>query len=65
MAERDKTAFTLISYAIATEIDAITMYSYMIRTLNPEYRRVLEHILKEEREHAKELAGLLNGNREV
>ena len=57
----DKTKFALISYAIATEIDAITMYNYMIKTLGPECRPVLEHILKEEKDHAKELAALLNG----
>ena len=65
MAHKDNTAFALISYAIATEIDAITLYRYMSKRLNPEYRRVLEHILEEEREHAKELAGLLNGKREA
>lgn len=57
----DKTAFTLISYAVATEIDAITMYEYLIKTLGPECREVLEHIRDEEREHAKELIGLLHG----
>lgn len=65
MGNRDNTAFALISYAIATEIDAIAMYSYMIKTLNPEYRATLKHILDEEREHAKELSALLKGKREA
>lgn len=61
----DKTAFALISYAIATEIDAITMYDYLLRKLDPKFRKVLKHILEEEREHAKELVGLLRGKYEA
>lgn len=61
----DKTAFALISYAIATEIDAITMYNYLIKKLGPECRKVLEHIRDEEKEHARELIGLLNGEYDV
>lgn len=61
----DKTAFALISYAIATEIEAITMYGYLIRTLDPKCRPVLKHILDEEKEHAKELVGLLHGKYEA
>lgn len=50
---------TLISYAIGTEVDAINMYSFMIRNLPDECRQTLEHIRDEEREHALELIGLL------
>ena len=49
----------MITYAIGTEIDAINMYSFMIRNLPDECRETLEHIRDEEREHALELIGLL------
>lgn len=61
----DKTTSALICYAIATEVDAITMYMYLIKTLPPENRKVLAHILKEEQEHAEELLGLLKGRYEA
>jgi rubrerythrin len=50
----------LIGYAIGTENDAVAMYRYMIRHLPREYAPVLKHILKEEKEHARELIELLN-----
>ena len=64
MEKTDKTKLALISYAIATEDDAITMYRYMIKTLGPECRKVLVHILNEEKEHAQMLAKLINMKRD-
>lgn len=61
----DKTKFALISYAVGTEVEAVNMYSYLIKTLGPECRKVLEHIRDEEKEHAKELIGLLKGKYET
>ena len=49
----------MISYAIGTEIDAINMYSYMIKRLPEECAETLRHIMDEEKEHAIELIGLL------
>lgn len=49
----------MISYAIGTEIDAINMYSYMIKSLPESCSETLRHILEEEKEHAIELIGLL------
>lgn len=54
-----KEADALIGYALGTENDAILMYRYMIKHLPPEYSPVLKHILKEEKEHARELIKLL------
>lgn len=62
---KDKTKFALISYAVGTEVEAVNMYSYLIKTLGPECRKVLEHIRDEEKEHAKELIGLLKGKYET
>lgn len=54
----------LIGYAIGTENDAVSMYRYMIKHLPSSYAQVLKHILKEEKEHARMLAKLLNtGNK--
>lgn len=50
----------MISYAIGTEIDAINMYSYMIKNLPDECSNTLRHIMDEEKEHALELIQLLN-----
>lgn len=55
----------MISYAIGTEIDAINMYSFMIDRLPPECKPKLEHIMKEEKEHAIELIQLLKGDYSV
>lgn len=55
----EKDATVMISYAIGTEIDAINMYSYMIKHLPEEYAPRLRHILNEEKEHALELIELL------
>lgn len=49
----------MISYAIGTEIDAINMYSYMIKNLPDECAETLHHIMDEEKEHAIELIELL------
>ena len=49
----------MISYAIGTEIDAINMYSYMIKNLPEECAETLHHIMDEEKEHAIELIELL------
>ena len=49
----------MISYAIGTEIDAINMYSYMIKNLPESCSETLRHIMDEEKEHALELIGLL------
>ena len=62
---KDETKSALISYAVATEIDAINMYAYMIKTLGPECREVLKHIMDEEKEHAKELIALLKGKNNI
>lgn len=61
MEKVDRTKLALISYAIATEDDAVSMYRFMIRTLGPECRKVLVHILNEEIEHGRMLAKLLHG----
>lgn len=55
----DKDATIMISYAIGTEIDAINMYSYMIKNLPEECAPRLKHIMDEEKEHALELIELL------
>lgn len=65
MEKKDTTKFALISYAVATEVEAVNMYSYLIKTLGPECREVLSHIMQEEKEHAKELIGLLHGKSKV
>lgn len=49
----------MISYAIGTEIDAINMYSYMIKNLPEECSETIRHIMDEEKEHAIELIELL------
>lgn len=56
----DKTDnLVMISYAIGTEIDAINMYSYMIKNLPEDCSETLRHIMDEEKEHAIELIELL------
>ena len=49
----------LIGYAIGTEKDAISMYKYLINKLPLKCAPVLDHILKEERDHVRELVSLL------
>ena len=49
----------LIGYAIGTEVDAVAMYTYMIKHLPSDCNPILKHILKEEREHQIELISLL------
>ena len=55
----DKDSTMMISYAIGTEIDAINMYSFMIKNLPEQCAPKLRHILDEEKEHALELIELL------
>lgn len=61
----NKSDLMMISYAIGTEIDAINMYSFMIDRLPEECKPKLEHIMKEEKEHAIELIQLLKGDYSV
>lgn len=49
----------MLSYALATEHDAITMYTHMIETMPLEYHEKLQHILDEEKEHAEMLLEML------
>lgn len=55
----DTETIALIGYAIGTEVDAVSMYTYMIKHLPKDCSPVLKHILKEEREHQIELIHLL------
>ena len=61
----DSETIALIGYAIGTEVDAVSMYTYMIKHLPPDCSPVLKHILKEEREHQIELIGLLKRFRKM
>lgn len=56
---REETA--LISYAIGTEVDAVTTYNYLLSHLSPRFREVIKHIRDEEKEHIEELTALLKG----
>ena len=49
----------MLSYALATENDAITMYRFMIKNLPESYTKDLMHILREEKEHSEILNRLI------
>lgn len=51
----------MLSYALATENDAITMYRFMLRNCPSDLVEPIRHILKEEKEHALMLKQMLNG----
>lgn len=49
----------LIRYAIKTEVEAVALYSKLVRVLSIECKETILHILKEEKEHIVELTNLL------
>lgn len=49
----------LIRYAIKTEVEAVALYSKLVRVLPVECKETILHILKEEKEHIVELTNLL------
>ena len=51
----------MLSYALATENDAITMYRFMLRNCPEDMKEPLYHILKEEKEHALMLKQMISG----
>ena len=56
----NKESITMLSYALATENDAVAMYRFMIQNLPKEYKGELVHILNEEKEHAEILKKLID-----
>ena len=57
---RKKTNPELIAYAIGTEVDAVHLYSFILKRVKGEAAKTIAHILKEEIDHLAELYDLLS-----
>lgn len=57
---RKKTNYEIIAYAIGTEVDAVHLYSFILRRVKGSAAKTIAHILKEEIDHLTELFTLLS-----
>lgn len=57
---RKKTNSEIIAYAIGTEVDAVHLYSFILRRVKGDAAKTIAHILKEEIDHLAELFNLLS-----
>lgn len=55
-----KTNSEIIAYAIGTEVDAVHLYSFILRRVKGDAAKTIAHILKEEIDHLAELFNLLS-----
>lgn len=55
-----KTNSEIIAYAIGTEVDAVHLYSFILRRVKGDAAKTIAHILKEEIDHLTELFNLLS-----
>lgn len=57
---RKKTNPEIIAYAIGTEVDAVHLYSFILKRVKGDAVKTIAHILKEEIDHLTELVDLLS-----
>ena len=55
-----KTNPEIIAYAIGTEVDAVHLYSFILKRVKGDAAKTIAHILKEEIDHLTELVDLLS-----
>lgn len=60
---RKKTNPEIIAYAIGTEVDAVHLYSFILKRVKGDAVKTIAHILKEEIDHLTELVDLLSKER--